>query len=43
MIGMTVGDHGLVHRTGGVDMKPAVLAAHAGRRREKDVFGAHLS
>ena len=42
MIGMTVGDHGLVHRTGGVDMKAAVLAAHAGGRREKDVFGAHL-
>ena len=41
MIGMTVGNHGPVHRTGGIDMKAAALAAHAGRRREENVFEAH--
>ena len=35
VVGMAVGDDGLVHRLGRVDMKAAALAAHAGRRRQQ--------
>jgi hypothetical protein len=43
MIGMAMGDDGLVHRPGRVDMETAELAAHSGGRRQKKVFGAHPS
>ena len=41
VVGMAVGDHGLVHRTGRIDKKTAAFAAHAGRCRHQNVFGAH--
>ena len=41
MVGMAVGDHGLVDRPRRVDMEAAGLAAQAGRRRRQQVFGTH--
>ncbi len=41
VVGMTMGDHGLVHRTGGIDMKAAELAAHARRARQQNLLGTH--
>ena len=41
MVGMPMGDHGLVDRPGRIDMKAAGLAAEAGRGRQQNVFGAH--
>ncbi len=41
VIGVAVGDHGLVDRPRRIDMEAAGLAAHARRRRRQKLFGAH--
>ena len=41
MVGMAMRDHGLLDRPGRVDVEAAGLAAHAGGRRQQDVFGTH--
>ena len=41
VVGMAMGDQRLLHRPGRVDVEAAGLAAHAGRRRHENVFGAH--
>ena len=41
MVGMGVGDQRPLHRPRRVDVKAAELAAHAGRRRQQDVFRSH--
>ncbi len=41
VVGVGVGDHRPVHRPGRIDVEPAGLAAHAGRRRQQDLVGAH--
>src|SRR4051812_23989641 len=43
VVGVAVGDHGLVDRTRRIDMETADLAAHAGRRRRQKLFGAHCT
>ena len=40
MVGVTLGDQGLVDRPRRVDVKAAGLAADAGRRGNQDIFGA---
>ena len=42
VVGMRVRDQRPLDRTRRVDVEAAALAAHAGRRRHQDVFGAHL-
>ena len=41
VVGMAVGDQGLLDRAGRIDVEAAGLAAHAGRGRDEDVFGTH--
>ncbi len=41
MIGVGMGDQRPLDRPGGVNVKPAALAAHAGRGRQEYVFGMH--
>ena len=41
MVGMPMGDHGLVDRPGRIDMKAAAAATEAGGGRQQNVFGAH--
>ena len=41
MVGMGVGDQRPLDRPGRIDMKAAELAAHAGGRRQQDVFRTH--
>ena len=41
MVGMAMRDQRLLDRPGRIDMEAAALAAHAGRGRQQDVFGAH--
>ncbi|HEY7600083.1 MAG TPA: tetratricopeptide repeat protein, partial [Candidatus Limnocylindrales bacterium] len=43
VVGMAVGDHGLVHRPGRVDVKAAGLAAHARRRRHQHILRTHAA
>ena len=42
VVGMRVRDQCPLDRTSRVDVEAAGLAAHAGRRRHQDVFGAHF-
>ena len=42
MVGMGMRDQRALDRPRRVDMKPAALAAYAGRRRHQDVFRTHF-
>ena len=41
VVGMPVRDQGAIYRTRRIDMEGARRAEEPGRRREKEVFGAH--